>query len=171
MSTPESISTLTEDDRATIRGRHAAWLWGWDKAPDHGRWDFREVQGDFYEWDFDGGRFYDDMDPEHRVARNVAQYQRIWEPTFNEVREATHRMEEGPEVLGTPELASSRLVFVARLVTADGSAVDIRTQNSLTWYRFPDGWKIVGDHTSSQPLETEETDRLLAALPGAETFR
>jgi ketosteroid isomerase-like protein len=169
--TPSSISTVSPEDAATIRDLHAGFIWGWDREPGQGHWDFYEIQGRYYDRDFDGGRFYDDMDPEHRVARNVEEYRAIWEPTFNELRAATHRIEEGPEIFGTPELVSSRLVFLARLVTADGSVVDIRTHNSLTWYRFPDGWKIVGDHTSSQVLEPGEADRLLETLPGAASWR
>jgi hypothetical protein len=171
MVSPSSISTVSPDDVATIRQLHAGFIWGWDKDPDEGRWNFREVQGSYYNWDFDGGRFYDDMDPEHRVPRNVNEYQAIWEPTFNDLREATHRIEVGPEIFGTPELVSSRLVFIARLVTADGSVVDIRTHNSLTWYKFAEDWKIVGDHTSSQFIDSEEADRLLASLPDAKAFR
>lgn len=170
MSTPASISTVSEEDASAVRRLHAAWIWGWDKDRDQGPWQFREIQGRFYDWDFDGGRYYDDMDPEHRVFRNVRDYAQAWEPAFEGMLEAMHRIQEGPEVFGAANLVSSRLVFIARLVMADGSVVDIRTHNSLVWHRFSDGWKIVGDHTSSQPVPSAEVDRLLDELPGATTF-
>ena len=164
-------STATAEDLATVRHLHASWVWGFDKEPDAGPWDFRAVQGRFYDWGLDDARYYDDMDPEHRVLTSAAAYQRVWEPVFDGLREATHRIEEGPVLLGTAELVSSRLVFVARLVQADGTVVDIRTHNSLLWRRTTDGWKIVGDHTSSQPVvDPAVASRLLDELPGADGF-
>jgi hypothetical protein len=47
-------------------------------------------------------------------------------------------------------------VFIARLVVADGSIVDIRTHNTLIWQQRRDDWKIVGDHTSSQRIPADE---------------
>jgi ketosteroid isomerase-like protein len=150
-----------------VRALHLGWLWGWDKEPGAGHWDFQEIQGSYYNWDLDTLRLYDDMDPEHRVVRTAREYQAIWEPTFNSLRSAVHRLEDGPEITRSGDLAVSRLVFIARLVVADGSIVDIRTHNTLIWRHLGGSWKIVGDHTSSQRIAADEADRLLASLPGA----
>jgi hypothetical protein len=162
-----SDHSVRADDVATVRALHLRWLWGWDKEPGAGHWDFREIQGSYYDWNLETLRLYDDMDPEHRVARSVRDYQAIWEPTFNTLRSAVHRLEDGPEIVRSGDLAISRLVFIARLVAADGSIVDIRTHNTLVWRQLGGTWKIVGDHTSSQRIAADEADRLLAALPGA----
>jgi ketosteroid isomerase-like protein len=158
---------LIADDVADVRALHLRWLWGWDKEPGGGHWNFREIQGAHYDWDLDTLRLYDDMDPEHRIVRSAGEYQAIWEPTFNSLRSAVHRLEDGPEIVRSGELAVSRLVFIARLVVADGTVVDIRTHNTLVWQWLGDDWKIVGDHTSSQRIAADEADLLLTALPGA----
>jgi ketosteroid isomerase-like protein len=141
---------------ATVRALHLRWLRGWDKEPGAAHWDFREIQGSHYDWELDTLRLYDDMDPEHRVVRSVREYQEIWEPMFNGLRSAVHRLEDGPEIMVSGELAVSRLVFIARLVLANSSIVDIRTHNTLIWQQRGDDWKIVGDHTSSQRIPADE---------------
>ena len=160
-------SVPAADDVAAVRARHLRWLWGWDKEPDAGHWDFRAIQGSHYDWDLGTLRLYDDMDPEHRIVRSARAYQEIWEPTFNSLRSAVHRLEDGPEIVRSGDLAVSRLVFIARLTVADGSVVDIRTHNTLIWQRLGDDWRIVGDHTSSRRIPADEADLLLTTLPGA----
>jgi hypothetical protein len=163
-------ATTAQEDAERIRDLHIQWIWGWDKAPG-ASWDFRQVQGRFYDWTFDGCRLYDDMDPELRIVRSAEEYRSIWEPVFQAVREAKHGIEDGPEVLVSGDLASSWLVFIARIIAADGSTTVIRTHNSLVWRRsVPDGWSIVGDHTTSRAIGGEEADQLLAALPNATTW-
>jgi ketosteroid isomerase-like protein len=164
MSNTGELPVDVAADVETIRRQHAEWIFGFDREYGAGHWDLKAELGRFYDWDAET-RFYDDMDPEHRTARSAEEYRAIWEPIFNTVQFAEHRIAEGPDVRVSGDLANSWIVFIALLVTADGTRVRLRSTNLLVWERFADGWKIVRDHTSSQHISEEEVTRLLAELP------
>ena len=135
-----------------------------DREHGAGYWDLEEELGRFYDWN-GPTRLYDDMDPQHRLARTPAEYRGIWEPTFNSLQFAEHRVEDGPDVIVSGDLASSWLVFIALLITEDGTRVRLRSTNTLVWQRRAGGWTIVRDHTSSQHIGEDELQRLLTDLP------
>jgi ketosteroid isomerase-like protein len=156
-------------DVETIRRQHIEWIFHFDREHGAGHWDLEAELGRFYDWETET-RLYDDMDPEHRTARSAQEYRSIWEPTFNTLQFAEHRIAEGPDVRVSVDMATSWLVFIAALVTADGARVRLRSNNFLEWQRFADGWKIVRDHTSSQHISEEEITPLLAELPARADF-
>ncbi|MGA6161105.1 YybH family protein [Amycolatopsis magusensis] len=137
------------DDFETVATAHAHWLRGWDREPGDPPFDFREVQGEFYDWSAQDLLLYDDADPAHRVARSAEEYRSWWEPVFSGLAAAYHELADGPHVLVSGDLATSRLIFIARLVAADGTETVLRATSSLVWRRRPGGWRIAWDHTSS----------------------
>src|SRR5690606_17691746 len=122
----------------------------------------------YYDWTTET-RQYDDVDPEHRVATSAPEYRDIWEPIFNRLAFADHRIESEPLVDVDVDLATSWLVFLAHLELADGSTIYNRCRSFLAWRRFPVGWEIVRNHTSSLQLSEEEGVRLFRVLPGRQT--
>ncbi|WP_338763377.1 nuclear transport factor 2 family protein [Nocardia vulneris] len=151
---------------AAVAATHLRWLWGWDRKPGDPPFDFRAVQGEFYDWAAEDVLLYDDADPEHRVARSAEEYRSRWEPVFDQLVAADHRLADGPHVLMSGDLAASRLVFIARLVSADGTETGLRATSSLTWRRGVAGWRIVWDHTSSVILDGKTLAVLMNSLPG-----
>jgi ketosteroid isomerase-like protein len=162
-NTTEPVTEVTADAE-TIRSQHLDWIFTFDRARGSGHWDLEAELGRFYDWDVET-RLYDDMDPEHRTARSAEEYRAMWEPVFNAVEFGEHRIAEGPDVRVSGDMATSWLVFIAYLEVADGTVVRLRSNNFLEWERFPDGWKIVRDHTSSQHISEEQIRPLLAELP------
>jgi ketosteroid isomerase-like protein len=154
------------DHTTAVAAAHLRWLWGWDRAQDDPPFDFRAIQGEFYDWTVADALLYDDADPEHRVARSAEKYRAIWEPVFNRLTIAEHRLADGPHVLASGDLATSRLVFVARLVSADGTETGLRATNSLVWRHSAGKWRIMWDHTSSTTLDPATLTDLMATLPG-----
>lgn len=149
-----------------VAAAHLRWLWGWDRAPGDPPFDFRAVQGELYDWTVEDALLYDDADPEHRVAHSAEEYRSLWESVFNRLAIAEHRLADGPHVLASGDLATSRLVFVARLVAADGAETGLRATSSLTWRRSGGTWRITWDHTSSTTLDPATLADLMATLPG-----
>jgi ketosteroid isomerase-like protein len=68
-----------------------------------------------------------------------------------------------PKVVRDGNLAVVTMQFVARLTTADGSEVGIKTLSSLTWRCWAQGWKIVREHNSPQRLDKPALDAALAS--------
>ncbi|MEU7141474.1 nuclear transport factor 2 family protein [Nocardia sp. NPDC046473] len=152
----------------TVAAAHVRWLWGWDRQQGDPPFDLRAVQGEFYDWDAEDVLLYDDADPEHRVARSAEEYRSLWEPVFERLVAADHRLADGPHVLVSGDLAASRLVFLARLVSADGTETGLRATSSLTWRRAAAGWRIVWDHTSSVAVDGKTLAALMDSLPGSD---
>lgn len=153
------------DDADTIARLAVDWVYEWDRARDSGHWDLERALHRYYDWMVET-RHYDDVDPEHRVATSAREYRDIWEPIFNRLASADHRIESEPLVEVDVDLATSWLVFLAHLELADGTTIYNRCTNFLAWRRFPDGWKIVRDHTSSVEVTAAEGAHLFATLPG-----
>ncbi|MGV2921827.1 hypothetical protein [Streptomyces alfalfae] len=145
--------------------RTREWVFGWDRAEDDGTFVFRDTFGHLYDWHGRDTLYYDDFDPEHRIARSVAEYESIWEPVFNQLRRAEHWIAREPDVARSGGFASAYVVFIARLTRADGAVVGSRTTSALVWRRTRDGWRITRDHTSSVLLTPRE---LAAAIADAE---
>lgn len=137
---------------------------GWEYGPrDGGRFSFREKLGRYYDWSGADVALYDDFDPEHRVARSAAAYGAIFEPSFNEMRQARHAVTEGPDVTAASgDVTASTLEFVAALEALDGKVTAIRTRSSLVWRCGGDGWRIVREHNSSRIVPTGEVEAVLA---------
>jgi ketosteroid isomerase-like protein len=141
---------------------HRDWIMSWDKQPGDPPFDFRAKFARYYDWAGTDVHLYDDFDPQRRVARSPAEYGSFWAAPFTALRSARHGVIDGPDVAsGTGDLAASTLEFVARLEAGDGKIVGIRTRSSLVWRCRPDGWVIVREHNSSQPISPAETDALL----------
>jgi ketosteroid isomerase-like protein len=132
-----------------VAAAHVQWVWGWERQDGDGRFSFGETFERFYDWSYDQTLLYDDFDPEHRVATSPAEYGAIWEPSFNNLRSAEHGVVSGPDLVTSGSLASSSLVFVARLETLDGTVTGIRTTTSLVWRLTDSGWRIIREHNSS----------------------
>lgn len=153
------------DDADTIARLAVDWVFEWDRPRDAGHWDLERALHRYYDWTVET-RQYDDVDPEHRVATSAREYRDIWEPIFNRLAFADHRIESEPLVDVDVDLATSWQVFLAHLELADGTTIYNRCTNFLAWRRFPDGWKIVRDHTSSVRMAETEAARPFAELPG-----
>lgn len=136
-------------DEEMVASAHERWLAGWDRESGAAPFDFRAVQGEFYDWQADDLLLYDSADPAHRVARSADEYRSWWEPVFTGLAAAEHELADGPHVLVSGDLAASRLIFLARLVAADGTETRLRATSSLVWRRTSAGWRIAWDHTSS----------------------
>jgi hypothetical protein len=78
--------------RQIVADSHLRWMWGWEREPTDGHWDFWAVQGEFYDRDDQDVLLYDDADTEHRVARSAEEYRSTWEPVFNRLVAAEHRL-------------------------------------------------------------------------------
>lgn len=169
MSSTTAQGVDASTDAETVRRQHLDWIFAFDRDRGAGYWDLRAELGRFYDWDVET-RLYDDVDPEHRTARSAEEYRAIWEPAFNGVEFGEHRIAEGPDVRVSGDMATSWLVFIAYLEVSDGTVVRVRSNNFLEWERFPDGWKIVRDHTSSQHISEEEIEPLLTGLPARVDF-
>ncbi len=149
---------------ASVTALHREWiLVGWERAPSDGRFRFREKLGRYYDWSGADVILYDDFDPRRRVVRSPAAYGAVWEPGFNAMRSARHRVLDGPHVLQSDGLAASTLVFGARLETNDGKVTFIRTFTSLVWRCTAEGWRIVREHNSSTVLPTVQGTALMRA--------
>ncbi|WP_328608979.1 nuclear transport factor 2 family protein [Amycolatopsis sp. NBC_00345] len=149
----------------TVVAAHLRWLCGWDREPGDPPFDFRAVQGEFCNWEAEDLRLYDDADPEHRVAHSAEEYRSLWEPVFGGLVTAEHRLADGPHALVSGDLAVTRLVFVARLVSTDGTETGLRATSSLTWRHSAAGWRIAWDHTSSVILDAETLAELMNVAP------
>ena len=163
-------STSTTDDSgpaSTVGHQHVNWVFGWERAEGDPPFDFEERFADYYAWEATDGIFYDDFDPEHRVARSALAYGEIWEPTFNTLRRARHAVFSGPDVVAGDDLAASSLTFVAVIEPQGGGATGIRTTTSLVWRRTSAGWRIVREHNSSVVVPTAEVEPYLAASAAA----
>lgn len=79
------------------------------------------------------------------------------------LKRAEHWLALEPDVVHSGDLASSYLIFLARLTTADGTLVCLRCTNALVWRRTSVGWRIVRDHTSSVALAPDEMEAAVAA--------
>ncbi|MFB8282305.1 YybH family protein [Nocardia colli] len=154
------------DRMETVAAEHVRWLWGWDRKQGDPPFDLRAIQGEFYDWEAEDLLLYDDADPEHRVARSAEEYRSLWEPVFDQLVAADHRLADGPHVLVSGDLAVSRLVFIARLISADGTETGLRATSSLTWRCDANGWRIVWDHTTSVPMDGKSLAALMDSLPG-----
>jgi ketosteroid isomerase-like protein len=151
-------------DRSAVAERHRQWILNWDRKTPGEHWDFDEKFGRFYDYEANDMVLYDDFDPQYRVARSPGEYSAIWSPSFKTLRSAHHIVIAEPEAIVGDGLATSTLEFGARLETADGSIVGIRTRSTLIWRCASDGWRIVREHNSSRRITAEETQRL---FPGA----
>jgi len=145
-------------------------LVGWEKRPGDPPFNFERQLGRFYDLQArpDEASFYDDFDPQHRLLDSPRAYGSIWQAPFTALRAAEHRISVAPKVLRDGNLAAVAMQFVARLTTADGAEVGIRTLSSLTWRCTSQGWKIVREHNSSQRLNAQSLD---AAMASASTER
>ncbi|CAM5370149.1 hypothetical protein SALBM135S_08558 [Streptomyces alboniger] len=145
--------------------RTREWVFGWDRAEGDGQFVFRKTFGHLYDWHGKDTLYYDDFDPEYRIARSAAEYESIWEPVFNQLRTAEHWIAREPDVVRSGAFASAYVVFIARLTRADGTVIGTRATSALVWRRTGDGWRIMRDHTSSVVLSPQE---LAAAIAEAE---
>jgi ketosteroid isomerase-like protein len=109
--------------------------------------------------------FYDDFDPQYRVARSAMGYGDIWTQPFTQLRSAQHGVIDGPEVITGADLATSTLEFAAALTAADGKVTGIRTRSTLVWRCSGSDWRIVREHNSSRVVPTREVQALLRAVP------
>ncbi|TCK28145.1 hypothetical protein EV667_2141 [Ancylobacter aquaticus] len=147
---------------ASVPARHSEWiLVGWEKHPGDGPFDFRAKLGDYYHWESGDGIFYDDFDPQYRVARSPGEYGSFWVAPFTALKSARHRVIDGPEAIIGSDLATSTLEFAAALEAGNGEIVGIRTRSTLVWQCTPEGWKIVREHNSSRRVTQEEIDAIL----------
>lgn len=159
---PARAAACATEGAASVPARHNEWiLVGWEKHPGDGPFDFRAKLGDYYHWDTAEGVFYDDFDPDYRVARSPGEYGSFWVAPFTAMKSARHRVIDGPEAIVAADLATSTLEFAAALEAADGTIVGIRTRSSLVWQCTPEGWKIVREHNSSRRVSRAEIDSLL----------
>lgn len=153
-----------ESDSSAVAERHREWILSWDRKTPGESWEFDEKFGRFYAYDDEGMMLYDDFDPQYRVARSPNEYSAIWSPAFKLLRTAHHIVIDGPEAIVGQDLATSTLEFGARLETADGTIVGIRTRSTLVWRCANDGWRIVREHNSSRRIADEETRRLFPGV-------
>ena len=158
-----TMTTQQQNDDRTVAELARAWILSWDKATSDETFVFEDKFGDFYDWEAQDVMLYDDADPEHQLFRRVADYQAAFEPTFNQLKRAEHWLALEPEVVHSSDLASSYLIFLARLTTADDTLVCLRCTNALVWRRTSNGWRIVRDHTSSVALTPEEMEAAVVA--------
>jgi ketosteroid isomerase-like protein len=152
-------------DGSVVAERHREWILNWDRKTPGEHWDFDEKFARFYDYDANDMVLYDDFDPQYRVARSPREYSAIWTPPFEALRTAHHVVIGAPEAIVGEDLATSTLEFGARLETAEGSIVGIRTRSTLVWRCANDGWRIVREHNSSRRITAAETERL---FPGVE---
>lgn len=141
---------------------HRSWVFGWNRKEGSGTFSFKRTFEKYYDWTSDDVRLYDDFDPQHRVAHSAAEYGTFWEPGFNALKSAEHRIYEEPSAIVSGRLAASRLVFLARLVTADNTVIGTRTTSSLVFRRSNGDWRIVREHNSSVMLTAEQIDAAMA---------
>jgi ketosteroid isomerase-like protein len=139
-------------------------LVGWEKRVGDPPFNFGRQLGRFYDFQAraDEASFYDDFDPQHRLLDSPREYGAIWQVPFTSLRAAEHRISVAPKVLRDGNLAAAAMQFVARLTTADGTEVGIRTLSSLTWRCTNQGWKIVREHNSSQRLTAQSLEAAMA---------
>ena len=156
------MTTPPQNDDRTVAELARAWVLNWDKAASDEAFVFEDKFGDFYDWEAQDVMLYDDADPERRLFRLVADYQAAFEPTFNQLKRAEHWFALEPDVVHSGDLASSYLIFLARLTTADDTLVCLRCTNALVWRRTNNGWRIIRDHTSSVTLTPEELEVAVA---------
>jgi ketosteroid isomerase-like protein len=147
-----------------IAALHREWiLVGWEKKEGDGPFDFRAKFGKFYDFASPDVVFYDDFDPQYRVARSAMGYGDIWTQPFTQLRSAHHGVIDGPDVIAGAVLATSTLEFAAALTAADGKVTGIRTRSTLVWRCSESGWRIVREHNSSRVVPTPEVQTLLHA--------
>lgn len=151
-----ATSVVVGDD--TVAALHRDWVLGWERNIGDPPRSFRRTFGPYYDWDFDDVLLYDDVDPEHRMARSPAAYGAIWEPGFNAFTAIHHVITDGPQVLRSGRLAASSLVFEAHLRPGDGPEVGIRTTTALVWRLTGDGWRIVREHNSTSEIPAGSID-------------
>jgi ketosteroid isomerase-like protein len=163
-ATDERTRSCAVGDGLVVAERHRQWILKWDRKTPSEHWDFNEKFGRFYDYEANDMVLYDDFDPQYRVARSPGEYSAIWSPSFKTLRTAHHIVIAEPEAIVGDGFATSTLEFGARLETADGSIVGIRTRSTLVWRCVNDGWRIVREHNSSRRITAEETQRL---FPGA----
>lgn len=139
-------------------------LVGWEKRAGDPPFDFDRQLGRFYDLQAraDEASFYDDFDPQHRLLDSAQAYGGIWQAPFTSLRAAEHRISVAPKVLRGGNLAAVTMQFVARLTTADGTQVGIRTLSSLAWRCTAQGWKIVREHNSSQRLDAQTLEAAMS---------
>jgi ketosteroid isomerase-like protein len=165
---PPTASCSNENSNASdsIAALHREWiLVGWEKNEGDGPFDFRARFGKFYDFASADVVFYDDFDPQHRVARSAMGYGDIWTQPFTQLRSAHHSVVNGPEVIAGADLATSTLEFAAALTAADGKVTGIRTRSTLVWRCSESRWRIVREHNSSRVVTTPEVRALLQAAP------
>jgi ketosteroid isomerase-like protein len=155
-------SAANGNDERNVASRTREWVFGWDRAEEDGEFVFRDTFGHLYDWHGTDNLYYDNFDPEHRIARSVAEYESIWEPIFNQLRTAEHWIAREPDVTRSGDFASAYVVFIARLTTADGTVIGNRATSALVWRRTRGGWRIMRDHTSSVLLTPEELAEAIA---------
>lgn len=161
--TPRTASCSNASDR--IAALHREWiLVGWEKKDGDGPFDFSARFGKFYDFASPDVVFYDDFDPQYRVARSAMGYGDIWTRPFTQLRSAHHAVTDGPDVIAGPDLATSTLEFVAALTAADGKVTGIRTRSTLVWRCSDSAWRIVREHNSSRVVPTPEVQALLPAV-------
>lgn len=141
---------------------HKEWiLVGWDKPVPGQSWNFREKLGKYYDWEADDVALYDDMAPDHRIARSAEEYRALWERSFQALRRAHHLVLDGPETIVGGDLATTTLEFAARLEPAEGQPiVAIRARSTLVWRCTGAAWKIVREHNSTRRIAPDESKRL-----------
>lgn len=140
---------------ATIAELQQSWILRWDKTEGQQLPGFRDVFADYYDFDADVILF-DDFDPQRRVFRSVQDYADAFWPTFQQLISAEHAIELAPKVTVDGDFAATFMVFIAVLVTADGTELANRATNSQVWRRTSAGWRIIRDHTGVEPIPIDE---------------
>lgn len=155
-----SATACPTSGEQTVAKRHRRWIIeDWSKAPGEA-FDFDARFNGYYSTGPDV-HLYDDFDPQHRIARSLAQYRAIWAEPFASLNAADHVVLEGPHVVQAGgDLATSTLEFGAWLVAADGVVTGVRARSSMTWRCERGTWRIVTDHVSTRRVPQAEMKQL-----------
>lgn len=156
----------TPGDAAVVGRLQQEWILRWDRRPGDAPTAFRATFDDLYEWDGADVLLQDQYDPQKRTFDSAAAYGDAFWPGFQQLRSAEHAFAEAPRTLVAGDVAASRFVFVARLVTADGTVEINSCTTSQVWRRDAAGrWRIVRDQTMIEGLGHEAGEQAMASLP------
>lgn len=161
-----TTATDTRTDRDTVARLQQEWIFRWDRQPGQPTTSFEDTFADLYDWSGDDVLLQDEFDPEQRSFDSARAYGEAFWPGFLSMRSAEHAIEEAPRVIVHGTLAASRFVFLARLVTADGTVLTNRCTTSQIWRKDLEGrWRIVRDQTMVVAMSEPDPAAVLAALP------
>ena len=159
-------TSANEKDAAAVGRLQQEWILRWDSQPGDAPRTFRETFDDIYEWDGDDVLLQDQYDPQKRTFDSAAAYGDAFWPGFQQLRSAEHVFAQAPNTIVAGDVAASRFVFVARLVTADGTVAINSCTTSQVWRRDATGqWRIVRDQTMVEAMSPDAGEQAMTSLP------